>query len=62
MRGHGQSADPGPAYVWSVEDLLNDMKGFLDALGLQQVHYVGESVGGILGIAFALAGRSDSRA
>jgi pimeloyl-ACP methyl ester carboxylesterase len=29
------------------------MKGFLDALGLQQVHYVGESVGGILGLAFA---------
>jgi pimeloyl-ACP methyl ester carboxylesterase len=53
MRGHGQSADPGPNYQWSVEDLLQDMKGFLDALGLQQVHYVGESVGGILGIAFA---------
>ena len=53
MRGHGQSADPGADYVWSVDDLLNDMKGFLDALGLDQVHYVGESVGGILGIAFA---------
>ena len=54
MRGHGQSADPGPDYQWSVDDLLNDMKGFLDALGLAQVHYVGESVGGILGIAFAV--------
>jgi pimeloyl-ACP methyl ester carboxylesterase len=53
MRGHGQSADPGVDYQWSVDDLLNDMKGFLDALGLDQVHYVGESVGGILGIAFA---------
>ena len=53
MRGHGQSADPGPDYQWSVDDLLNDMKGFLDALGLDRVHYVGESVGGILGIAFA---------
>jgi pimeloyl-ACP methyl ester carboxylesterase len=53
MRGHGQSADPGADYVWSVDDLLNDMKGFLDALGLDKVHYVGESVGGILGIAFA---------
>src|SRR6476619_8028685 len=31
MRGHGQSADPGANYVWSVDDLLNDMKGFLDA-------------------------------
>jgi pimeloyl-ACP methyl ester carboxylesterase len=53
MRGHGQSADPGPNYIWSVDDLLNDMKGFLDAFGLDEVHYVGESVGGILGIAFA---------
>jgi pimeloyl-ACP methyl ester carboxylesterase len=53
MRGHGQSADPGPNYQWSVDDLLNDMKGFLDALNLDKVHYVGESVGGILGIAFA---------
>lgn len=53
MRGHGQSADPGSNYVWSVEDLLNDMEGFLDALGLDRVHYVGESVGGILGVAFA---------
>jgi pimeloyl-ACP methyl ester carboxylesterase len=53
MRGHGQSADPGPNYVWSVDNLLNDMKGFLDTLGLDPVHYVGESLGGILGVAFA---------
>jgi len=24
MRGHGQSADPGPSYAWSVDDLLSD--------------------------------------
>ena len=53
MRGHGQSADPGTEYIWSVDDLLDDMKGFLDALEIDSVHYVGESVGGILGIAFA---------
>ncbi|HJU09831.1 MAG TPA: alpha/beta hydrolase [Candidatus Binataceae bacterium] len=29
------------------------MRGFLDALELDRVHYVGESIGGILGIAFA---------
>ena len=54
MRGHGQSADPGADYKWSVDDLLEDMKGFLDALGQDRVHYVGESLGGILGIAFAV--------
>jgi len=53
MRGHGMSADPGPDYTWTNDDLLNDMKGFLDALGLDRVHYLGESIGGILGIAFA---------
>jgi pimeloyl-ACP methyl ester carboxylesterase len=53
MRGHGQSADPGPDHQWSAEELLLDMKGFLDALGLEQVHYLGESIGGTLGIAFA---------
>lgn len=53
LRGHGQSADPGADYRWSVDDLLADMKGFLDQLGLEQVHYVGESLGGILGVAFA---------
>ena len=32
MRGHGQSADPGPHHGWSVDELLTDIKGFLDAL------------------------------
>ena len=53
MRGHGQSADPGPNHAWSIDELVNDMRGFLDALGLTQVHYVGESIGGILGVVFA---------
>src|SRR5690348_8487915 len=53
MRGHGMSAAPEPDYTWTIDDLLNDMKGFLDALGLDRVHYLGESIGGILGIAFA---------
>jgi pimeloyl-ACP methyl ester carboxylesterase len=29
------------------------MRCFLDALGLERVHYVGESIGGILGLVFA---------
>src|SRR5215208_7536738 len=54
MRGHGQSADLGPNHAWSVEELLTDIKGFLDALNLDRVHYVGESIGGLLGIACAV--------
>ena len=53
MRGHGFSADPGPHHNWTVDELLDDMRAFLDALGLDRVHYLGESIGGILGVAFA---------
>ena len=53
MRGHGQSGDPGPDHQWSIDELITDMHAFMDAVGLQQVHYVGESIGGILGVAFA---------
>ena len=53
MRGHGQSADPDDDHPWSVDELLSDIRGVIEALGLGSVHYVGESVGGILGIALA---------
>ena len=53
MRGHGQSADPGPDHTWSIDELVTDMHDFMDAVGLQQVHYLGESIGGILGVVFA---------
>ena len=38
-------------HTWSVEGLAEDIVAFLDALGLHRVQYVGESVGGITGIA-----------
>ncbi len=53
MRGHGQSSDPGPDHKWSLDELVTDMRDFMDVLGLQQVHYLGESIGGILGVLFA---------
>jgi pimeloyl-ACP methyl ester carboxylesterase len=53
MRGHGQSADPPADQAWTVDDLLSDMRGLMEALELGPIHYVGESVGGILGIALA---------
>jgi pimeloyl-ACP methyl ester carboxylesterase len=54
MRGHGQSSAPKPEHQWSIDELVTDMRSFMDAIGLEQVHYVGESIGGILGIAFAV--------
>ncbi len=53
MRGHGRSQDPGPDHKWSLDELITDMRDFLDALGIGRVHYLGESISGILGILFA---------
>jgi pimeloyl-ACP methyl ester carboxylesterase len=53
LPGHGRSADPGPNHAWSFEALLEDLAEFLDALDLERVHYLGESTGGRIGIAFA---------
>ena len=53
LRGHGQSDDPGPDFAWTVDGLLADMLGVMDGLGLEKVHYFGESLGGVLGLAFA---------
>ena len=53
LRGHGQSSDPGRDHKWSIDELIEDIRSFLDALGLDRVHYVGESIGGILGVVFA---------
>jgi pimeloyl-ACP methyl ester carboxylesterase len=51
LRAHGGSTAGAPDHQWSVEGLAADVVAFLDALGLDRVHYVGESVGGITGIA-----------
>ncbi len=54
MRGHGQSSVPPPAHKWSLDELADDMLAFMDAVGLKQVHYLGESIGGIIGVLFAI--------
>ncbi len=53
MRGHGESSDPGPDHRWSLDELVLDMRDFLDALEIERVHYLGESISGILGVLFA---------
>ena len=51
-RGHGQSsATPGP---YTLEQMADDVKGLLDALGIKQTHWVGLSMGGMIGETFAL--------
>ncbi|UCF93120.1 MAG: 3-oxoadipate enol-lactonase [Desulfobacterales bacterium] len=52
MRGHGGSDAPEGAY--SLEQLGNDAVGLLDALAIQKVHWVGLSIGGMIGQSIAL--------
>ncbi len=52
MRGHGHSdVTPGP---YTLELLGEDVIGLLDALNIDQVHFVGLSIGGMIGQGLAL--------
>ncbi|HYR65338.1 MAG TPA: alpha/beta fold hydrolase [Reyranella sp.] len=53
MRGHGGSAPVDGDYT--MDALAADVKGALDVLGLDKVHYIGLSIGGMIGQGFALA-------
>ncbi len=52
MRGHGGS-DP-VAGDYTMRALAGDVAAVLDALGIARVHYIGLSIGGMLGQAFAV--------
>ena len=52
-RGHGHSSAPEGAY--SFEQLTADLIGLLDALNIERTHFVGLSMGGMIGQHFALA-------
>ena len=52
MRGHGGS-DP-VAGDYTMEALADDVAIVLDALGIERVHYIGLSIGGMLGQALAV--------
>lgn len=52
QRGHGQSvATPGP---YSFDMLADDVRGLLDALQIDSVHFVGLSMGGMTGMNLAV--------
>ncbi len=51
LRGHGQTDLGGRAF--SMEDLADDVIGLLDHLGLKTTHFVGSSLGAMVGLALA---------
>lgn len=53
LRGHWGSTTAPKGYRWTIAGLVSDLENFLDALRLDKVHYVGESLGGTLGYHFA---------
>ena len=52
-RGHGGSDAPAGAYT--LEQLAEDVHGLLAALDVQRPHFVGLSMGGMIGMTYALA-------
>jgi 3-oxoadipate enol-lactonase len=51
-RGHGLTEAPATAYT--LDELADDAKALLDALKISQTHWVGLSMGGMIGQTFAL--------
>ena len=51
-RGHGASGAPAGAYT--LELLADDLHALLQALGVQSTHFVGLSMGGMIGQTYAL--------
>ncbi|MEI9803267.1 MAG: alpha/beta fold hydrolase [Pseudolabrys sp.] len=47
-RGHGESAAPAGDYT--LDMLVADAVGILDAAGVEQTHFVGLSMGGMVGL------------
>lgn len=53
MRGHGQTqATPAP---YTLAQLARDAQGLLDHLGIESTHWIGLSLGGMVGQALAVA-------
>jgi pimeloyl-ACP methyl ester carboxylesterase len=55
MRGCGRSHIPAADFAWSLVSLVEDLFTVGDAAGLQRFHLVGESIGGTVALAAALA-------
>lgn len=53
LRGHGRSGRPAAGYTPAA--MAGDLAALLDHAGIEQVHLVGHSFGGLVALAFTLA-------
>ena len=51
LRGHGKSLAPEPPYT--LDDLVDDLEALRAELGVEKAHFVGHSLGGMIGPAYA---------
>ena len=54
-RGCGETTRPPPGSVFSLDQFADDAIALLDHLGIERVHWIGESSGGIVGLTVALS-------
>jgi pimeloyl-ACP methyl ester carboxylesterase len=55
QRGHGGSTNPGTPAAYSLEQLVLDLSGFLDAMGIERCDLLGHSMGGMVCLRLTLA-------
>jgi pimeloyl-ACP methyl ester carboxylesterase len=55
MGGYGRSHIPAADFKWSLDRMVEDLFAVADAAGLERFHLVGESIGGTVALAAALA-------
>ncbi len=54
LRGFGRSFVPAQGAPWSIELIAEDVLDVMHAVGVERVHFVGESTGGTVGIHMAV--------
>ncbi len=54
QRGHGDSTNTGDPKTYHLAQLVDDLRGFADALGLDRFDLLGHSMGGMVTLLFTL--------